>query len=77
MDDMYETRAYREYVTESLRLQGEGKILASRWIDAVSKKAEDSRSADEIAIDVITKAGLTMKGGEEDGRIQFGSEADT
>lgn len=53
-------------MTESLRLQGENKYLSVSWIDAVRKKGDDSRTPEEIAADVIKRAGLTLKGGGED-----------
>ena len=62
---MYEERAYREYVCESLRLRGENKVLAKPWGDIIRKDRHDSRSPEEIAEDVIARAGLTRKGSEE------------
>ena len=63
---MYETRSFREYVTESLRLQAENKYLSVSWIDAIRKKQEDSRTPEEIAADIIKRAGLTLQDGGED-----------
>ena len=58
------------YLTDVLRLLGEnaamltkGSYVTVRWAD-LDKQKEDERSAEEIALDVIRKAGLTAKEGE-------------
>lgn len=56
--------SFRVYVTDSLRLSGESKYLSARWLDMVRRKPEDTRTGDEIAADVIKRAGLKQKGGE-------------
>lgn len=56
--------AYRAYVTESLRLQGENKYIQRSWLDIIDHRSMDTRSGDEIALDVIERAGLHYKGGE-------------
>ena len=53
-------------MTESLRLQGENKYLTVSWGDAIRKKGEDSRTPEEIAADIIKRAGLTFEGGGEE-----------
>ena len=57
---------YRQYVTEQLRMIPQGKSFRESWHDMVESAlvAPDTRTADEIALDVITRAGLTWKGGE-------------
>lgn len=52
--------AYRIYVTDCIFYQGQNQHLTSRFIDLINKKV-DNRSGDEIAIDVIKKAGLRFK----------------
>ena len=59
-----ERTAYRAYVTESLRLQGENKYIQRSWLDIIDPKPVDTRSGDEIALDVIERTGLHYKGGE-------------
>ena len=58
--------AYRIYISDMLRLQGEGKYLTARYIDIIRpkeiKKKEPEKTADEIAIDIISK--LHLKVGE-------------
>ena len=39
--------------------------MARSWIDLVSKKAVDNRSGEEIAADIISRAGLTLAEGGE------------
>ena len=56
--------AYRAYVTESLRLQGENKYIQRSWLDIIDHRPMDTRSGDEIALDVIERTGLHYKGGE-------------
>lgn len=55
--------AYRMYVTDSLHYQGEGKMLTSRWADVVQRKV-DTRTGDEIVMDVINGAGLVLQGSD-------------
>jgi len=50
--------AYRLYVTETLRLQGEGQYIAKSWLDLISPKPTDTRNAVEIAEDFVQKHGL-------------------
>ena len=51
--------AYKIYMTDSLKgIVG----MKSRWIDLIDKKPVDNRTGDEIAIDVIQKAGLIVGG---------------
>lgn len=49
-------------MTEALRLQGEGKYPAARWIEIIEPKAADNRTGDEIAAQVIRDAGLVLVG---------------
>ena len=59
-----ERYSYRAYVTESLRLRGEGKCIVKSWMDIIDPPPVDTRSGDEIAINVLQHAGLIHKGGE-------------
>lgn len=56
-----------EYITESLRCMGEnvarvsgGNYIQERWADVVNPPARDARTGEEIAADVIRKAGLKV-----------------
>lgn len=58
-----EERRYRAYVTDVLSLVNEnltkqygGKTMSSRWVDAYLPV--DNRTGDEIAMDVMRRAGL-------------------
>lgn len=42
-----------------------GAIMPHRWIDGTKKQETDTRTGDEIAADVIRRAGLTLKGGNK------------
>ena len=73
---MEEERSFRVYITESVRLYGEGKVISVPWEDMLKEAPVDSRTADEIAADVIKNAGLRLKGGDEDGFVKSGGKAD-
>lgn len=57
-----ERMAYRAYVTESLRLQGENKYIQRSWLDIINPKPTDNRSAGEIADDFIRRHELRVGG---------------
>ena len=55
----------RVYITDSLQLIAEntakmvqGKYIPTRWADTLKPQENDNRSSDEIAADVIRRAGL-------------------
>ena len=62
--------AYRIYITDSLKLITEntahfvegGQYITKRWIEVVENKPTDNRSGEEIAMDVIKRAGLRFSG---------------
>lgn len=60
-----ECYSLRVYVTDSLQAAGQGKYLTQRWCELLTQKV-DNRSGDEIAADIILRAGLKPKGGEEE-----------
>jgi len=60
-----EEKSYRVYVTESLRLAAERKYINSSWADIIKKKDYDSRTGNEIALDVMKLAGLKFDDGGE------------
>ena len=55
---------FRAYVTESIRLLSEGKRFVKSYEEIISRKPVDTRSGDEIAAEVILRAGLLPTGGE-------------
>lgn len=52
--------AYRFYIAESLRNIPQQKFMSKTLMDVLNQKPIDKRSGDEIALDVIKKAGLQM-----------------
>ena len=54
---------YRYYITDALYAQGENRRMKHRFVDIISGKVKppDTRSGDEIAEDVIKRAGLKIK----------------
>lgn len=53
--------SYRAYVSETLRLQGENKYPTARWVELIEPRLADNRTGDEIALEVIRGAGLTLE----------------
>lgn len=67
MEQKMDERRYRAYITDALMAIAEntarfngGKTMTGRWNDAY--KPVDTRSGDEIAVDVIRNAGLQARG---------------
>lgn len=58
MEQDAEENNYREYLTETLRLIPERKILVKSYHDTVFKTEKVQRSGTEIANDIMTRAGL-------------------
>lgn len=56
--------AYRIYVTDMLYLHGQNKTSSVRFEEIIKRKDADNRTGDEIADDVINRAGLTLINGE-------------
>lgn len=61
---------FRYYVTETLRLRGENKYITGSWADMVRDQAVDTRTGDEIALEVIRAAGLKLSA---EGEVDNGS----
>jgi hypothetical protein len=49
------------YITECLRLSGEGKYLTTPYLDLIKPRKRDTRSVDEVISDVAKRAGLKEK----------------
>ena len=61
-----EEKIYRVYVTDVLKMAAEKDMLhtlqiSSRYIDLLEKPIENEKTGDEIALDVINRAGLKGK----------------
>lgn len=52
--------AYRAYITESIRLYGEGKVIGAKWIDVVRKEKKEKIDPEQTLKHVISKAGLVV-----------------
>ena len=61
LDEYTREEAYRFYVTRSLQLAPQQKHLIDSFMDILKNtKKVDTRSGDEIAADVISRAGLSF-----------------
>lgn len=58
IDDFNREEAYRFYVTKSLQLVPQNKYISTSYEDVLKPKKIDNRSGDEIAIDIMERAGL-------------------
>lgn len=56
--------AYRVYVTDSLQAAAQSKYMSIRWADMIETRQEPSKTGDEIALEVIRRLQLNVKGGE-------------
>lgn len=56
---VYMTDAAKAFVGNTARANG-GQELTRRWVDLIDIKPTDNRTGDEIALDVINKAGLKL-----------------
>lgn len=54
---------YRYYFTELVRLQAQGKTYGQSLYDLQHPAPQDNRSAEEMAADILTKAGLEVQDG--------------
>ena len=70
-----EEHIYRVYITEALKLitentahavMGDGKVLKKSWQELldINKSQEYPKSGDDIALDIMARAGLHQKGGD-------------
>lgn len=53
---------YRIYVTRSLQLAPRGESLVSNYTELISQEPKETKTGDEILIEVMTKAGLSFGG---------------
>lgn len=52
--------AFREYLTRSVTLAVEGKVMSKGLHEVIRPHSEDGRTAEQIAADVICGAGLEI-----------------
>lgn len=59
IEDFFRDETYRIYVSQSLRLVPQGKYMSKSYIEfAESNKNVDTRTGEEILIDIMNKADL-------------------
>lgn len=61
-EEYQRTMAYRIFVTDSLQLAPQNKYRTQRFCDMIYPKKEDTRTGDEVALDVIMRLGLKVGG---------------
>ena len=61
IEENYRDEAYRIYVTRSLQLAPRGESLVASYNDIINPKKQDTRTGDEIARDIISRAGLRLE----------------
>lgn len=71
--DYVEEKIYKAYVTDLIKSIAEsiGVEVNDRYADLIDNTSKDTRTGDEIALDVIKRAGLKVK---QDGSISISSE---
>lgn len=60
LDDFNREEAYRFYVTRSLQLAPQGGNIVPTYGEILEPKEVDMRSGDEIAADIMSRAGLSF-----------------
>ena len=60
LEQEYRDEAYRIYVARSLQLIPKQEYISVDYVDMIYPKKKDTRSGDEIALDVIKNAGLSF-----------------
>lgn len=74
MQMLNEEYAFRAYMTEAAMIVTEntqrfagGSRIGKHWSDVVDPRPRSMRSGDEIAAEIIARAGLTVVGGDVNG----------
>ena len=62
LDEYLRDKTYRIYITRSLQLIPQSKYITANYTDLIEPKEEDTRTGDEIALDIINRAGLIVGG---------------
>lgn len=61
-DEYQREEAYRIYISKSLQLAPQGKWLQASYREMIKPKKIDNRSGDDIAMDIMKRAGLKFEG---------------
>ena len=56
-----EEQLFRVYVCKALQLAPQDKYITADYGELITPKKQDSRTPDEIAAEIIKKAGLTIE----------------
>ena len=65
MEEYRREMTYRYYVTDSMYYMSRNQVPNERFYDLINSGPPDTRSGDEIAIDIITRAGLVVSNTNE------------
>ena len=52
------------YMTDSVQASAQNQYLSKRWSELIETRREQSKTGDEIALEVIERLKLKVKGGE-------------
>ena len=65
----YEEKIFRSYIADLLMILAEGKVaqIQYRYADLIKKQTHEEKTADEIALEVIERAGLKGNTHERNG----------
>lgn len=53
-------KLFKAYVANSMWFSARGQCIEKKYTDLIKNEKVDERSGDEIALDIIEKAGLTL-----------------
>lgn len=67
---IYMTDTAKAITGNTARVASGGQEITKRWIDVVDRKPADTRTGDEIALEVIKAAGLSFAGNSETGNSE-------
>ena len=64
LQELAEQAAFRIYVTDALYCTGSNRHMSQRYADIINewRKPRETRSAQEIVDDVVTRCGITIEG---------------
>lgn len=65
MEEYRREMTYRYYVTDSMYYISRNQVPNERFYDLINSGPIDTRSGDEIAVDIITRAGLVVSNTNE------------
>lgn len=62
-DNRMHEKVYRSYTADLLKVicESMGATVGQRYIDLIKEKPQETRTGDEVALEVIKRAGLKVK----------------